>query len=83
MAKELKVYRFGDGKNEIICAVYTKKQACELFGISLNDLNKYSSITSNPEQVKLVTENPGKAYFRKNFSNEPYVPYKDRVIVLK
>lgn len=70
--KTLKVYRFGDGTNELICGAYTKKEAAELFGISLRDLNTYSSITGNTEQVKLCTENPHTCFIRKNFSNEPF-----------
>ena len=75
--KTLKVYRFGDGKNELICGAYTKKEAAELFGISLRDLNTYSSITGNAEQVKICTNTPQVCFIKKNFSNEPFKPKKE------
>lgn len=74
MPKTLKVFRYGDGKNELICGAFTKKEAAELFNISIREFNIYSSITGNPIQVKICTETPHQAFIRP--SNNWQAEYK-------
>lgn len=73
--KDLKVYGIGDGRNRIIIATKTKKEAYTALKMSSSHFSKYSSVTGNKEELELALNNPNKLFMKPN--QAPNSEYKE------
>lgn len=74
---KLKVYGYGDGRNRLIVAAASKKEAAAALGISVGQLSKYGCVTGNSEEISTAMAMPKTVFIR---PSNGLTPFKQKAV---